>query len=39
VTPDRDTRPRIVLPVAHPARLWQFVGNNLTDEEKASRAP
>ena len=36
---DRDMRLRIVLPAALAARLWQLLGDNLTDEEKASRAP
>jgi hypothetical protein len=36
---DRDTRVRIVLPTYLAARLWQILGDNLTDEEKASSAP
>src|SRR4029450_13891925 len=35
---DRDTRLRIVLPVAQAARLWQLLGDHLTDEEKSTRA-
>jgi hypothetical protein len=33
---DRDTRIRIVLPVAQAARLWQLLGDNLTDTEEES---
>jgi hypothetical protein len=36
---DRDTRLRIVLPVAQAARLWQLLGDNLSNQEKASGAP
>jgi hypothetical protein len=32
---DRDTRLRIVLPAAQAVLLWQLLGENLTDEEKA----
>ena len=35
---DRDTRLRIVLPAVRAVRLWQLLGDNLTDEEKASQA-
>ena len=36
---DRDTRLRIVVPAARAARLWQLLGDNLSDEEKATHAP
>jgi len=36
---DRDTRLRIVLPIAQAARLWQLLDENLSHEEKFSRAP
>jgi hypothetical protein len=31
---DRDTRIRIALPPVQAARLWQLLGERLTDEEK-----
>src|SRR6266545_846481 len=37
-TVDRDTRLRIILPAAQAARLWQLLGDQLTDEEKAADA-
>jgi hypothetical protein len=35
---DRDTRLRIVLPVAQAARLWHLLDAVLTDQEKMQRA-
>ena len=35
---DRDTRLRIVLPVTQAVRLWQRLGENLSDDEKPADA-
>ena len=35
---DRDTRLRIAMPVAQAMRLWQLLGEHLTQEEKAGEA-
>jgi hypothetical protein len=35
---DRDTRLRIAMPVTHAARLWQLLGEHLTQEEKDAEA-
>ena len=33
---DRDTRLRVALPVTLAARLWQLLGDNLTDQERST---
>jgi hypothetical protein len=35
---DRDTRLRIAMPVAQAVRLWQLLGDQLTQEEKDAEA-